>query len=98
MKEGDVNPVNNRLMLPSLANKKKLKFPLQKFLSPNANTHLGREGISKKHWERELANINDCITPASDGKLIKRRRETRGNTVKERSSLPPTLSPPPPPQ
>ncbi|PKA66316.1 hypothetical protein AXF42_Ash007013 [Apostasia shenzhenica] len=98
IEESDVKPVTNPLILTSLANKKKLKFPLQKFLSPKANTQKGRERISKKHWKRELANFRECVTPASDGKMIKRRRENRGDTVREGSSPPlnshPSSSPP----
>ncbi|PKA61670.1 hypothetical protein AXF42_Ash018651 [Apostasia shenzhenica] len=80
MEESDVKPVTNPLILTSSANKKKLKFPLQKFLSPKANTQKGRERISKKHWERELANLRECVTPASDDKMIKRKWENRGDT------------------
>ncbi|PKA59451.1 hypothetical protein AXF42_Ash016475 [Apostasia shenzhenica] len=38
MEEDDAKPLINPLILPSSANKKKLRFPLQKFLSPKANT------------------------------------------------------------
>ncbi|PKA66178.1 hypothetical protein AXF42_Ash006875 [Apostasia shenzhenica] len=75
---------------PLLATKKKAKSPMQKLLSPNANNCKSRERRSKKHWERELANLKSSTTPAADGNLNKRRRETRGDIDMEGGSLPPS--------
>ncbi|PKA64836.1 hypothetical protein AXF42_Ash016867 [Apostasia shenzhenica] len=88
MEEGDVKPLTTPILQPSSATKRKLKSPLQKLLSPNANTRKGRERISKKHWERELANLKECTTPASDGKQIKKRREARGGDDGESNTRP----------
>ncbi|PKA58711.1 hypothetical protein AXF42_Ash000804 [Apostasia shenzhenica] len=91
-----IHPSVSPSVQPPFATTKKAKSPMRKLLSPSANNCKSRERRSKKHWERELANLKSSTTPAADGNLNKRRRETRGDTDMEGGSLPPhNLSPPP---